>query len=938
MIQNKLFTKLLLVAAMLGVWSVSAWADNETLTGSDSPTKDTDFAKTSFTVPGKYWPDKSNRNINSKACLKVRWNQAVASTGNEEGFALKVNNGYKITGLTAQMSGNGNSLTLSDIKIDGVAYSGSYTKEIPANDSYVTITLTDIVATDYINFVKGSGDATQGYVDITVTYEELPTGKKVFVGTPGVADAYGVINSVSPDAFEYESVPSAWASQTGGAFSLGNKTYVANVDPGSTPESQPTYVNGKTLAMTVSGTSWEYHYGRYTLDEAVSSGKLFFRADMYCANSPTFIRFLDDTGAELLRLGFSNGSGDRYYQYAVNGAAASNCDMHTTYRSYHGFSIENLVIDMATGAVSFSLDYINTNNSNKREQVANTKNINIGTGKNIKYLELGSVVNGSQTVHFDNISFYKIAPVYDYTINYTSGGSIIKTITGRNFVGETVNAAESVMVSDIIYSPTALATTSMVLTTSADNNVLNVEVEASVPYTINYVYNEETVSSENGYAIVGNNVDASITTSLWNEGGTTKYYVSDGATTTFAVAASGNTFTVDLRLANTSAVATINAVCGATTHKTFTVTGIEGEEVTVYYPKVVQSTVDSKFYTVSTSDYSKALTYGASINVEYTLDETGIIFFSELEGATYEHESATASGGSVRAFNGTTNVSTNLDNGEYQILVKVTGSRHSKSGSWRGFSMSLGGKEFASYVGQSAIEHSFSLIVPKDNQALKFYKGYNESDWIDYIIIRRIADLPATEKIVVTDAGMATYVSNYNLNFSSATTKAYKIQVTGKGVATLTKVDEVPAKTPVLLICDGGNGEGENIAVTTDAVSAVTDNDLVAGTGAAVATTDGEYTNMILNNGTKGIGFYLANDQTVAADRAYLHIATSLAPVSSGAPMMMVFADEMQTTGVNDVRSKMADVRGDFFDLQGRKVANPTKGLYIVNGKKAIVK
>ena len=26
------------------------------------------------------------------------------------------------------------------------------------------------------------------------------------------------------------------------------------------------------------------------------------------------------------------------------------------------------------------------------------------------------------------------------------------------------------------------------------------------------------------------------------------------------------------------------------------------------------------------------------------------------------------------------------------------------------------------------------------------------------------------------------------------------------------------------------------------------------------------------------------------------------------------------------------------FDLQGRKVANPTKGLYIVNGKKLIVK
>ena len=34
----------------------------------------------------------------------------------------------------------------------------------------------------------------------------------------------------------------------------------------------------------------------------------------------------------------------------------------------------------------------------------------------------------------------------------------------------------------------------------------------------------------------------------------------------------------------------------------------------------------------------------------------------------------------------------------------------------------------------------------------------------------------------------------------------------------------------------------------------------------------------------------------------------------------------------------MEEVRGDFFDLQGRKVANPTKGLYIVNGKKVVIK
>ncbi len=51
----------------------------------------------------------------------------------------------------------------------------------------------------------------------------------------------------------------------------------------------------------------------------------------------------------------------------------------------------------------------------------------------------------------------------------------------------------------------------------------------------------------------------------------------------------------------------------------------------------------------------------------------------------------------------------------------------------------------------------------------------------------------------------------------------------------------------------------------------------------------------------------------------------------------LAFFDE-ETTSIEDVRSKMEDVRCEYFDLQGRRVAQPTKGLYIVNGKKVVVK
>ncbi len=189
------------------------------------------------------------------------------------------------------------------------------------------------------------------------------------------------------------------------------------------------------------------------------------------------------------------------------------------------------------------------------------------------------------------------------------------------------------------------------------------------------------------------------------------------------------------------------------------------------------------------------------------------------------------------------------------------------------------------------------------------------------------------ESVTVSSAGYATYVSTNDLDFSATTIKAYTAKVnTSTGVITLTKVDNVPAGTPVLLYVDGG--KTESIPTMTGAAT-VGDNDLVAGTGATVATTDGAGNyNYILNN-VSGIGFYKANGQTVATNRAYLQTTYN---VASGARMMMVFADEdMQTTGISDVRSKTEDVKGNFFDLSGRRVAQPTKGLYIVNGKKVVL-
>ena len=86
----------------------------------------------------------------------------------------------------------------------------------------------------------------------------------------------------------------------------------------------------------------------------------------------------------------------------------------------------------------------------------------------------------------------------------------------------------------------------------------------------------------------------------------------------------------------------------------------------------------------------------------------------------------------------------------------------------------------------------------------------------------------------------------------------------------------------------------------------------------------------VLSGGDRGVGFYkLKSDGTIAGSKAYL-IATV------GAREFIGFDDDATRIEMPMVESSDADAV--VYDLQGRRVAQPTKGLYIVNGKKVIIK
>lgn len=172
-----------------------------------------------------------------------------------------------------------------------------------------------------------------------------------------------------------------------------------------------------------------------------------------------------------------------------------------------------------------------------------------------------------------------------------------------------------------------------------------------------------------------------------------------------------------------------------------------------------------------------------------------------------------------------------------------------------------------------------------------------------------------------------TYVTPYKMNFASVDgLKAYVATAAAAGNVTMTRVEEaVPENTPLLLM--GTAGTTYNVPVVASATAPET-NFLKKGDGTTVF--DGTTYDYILYSDGK---FYQIGSGTVATNKAYLHL--DAAP--SGARSLDIVFNDDETTGVNMVQNSKVMVNG-YYDLQGRKVANPTKGLYIVNGKKVIIK
>lgn len=261
--------------------------------------------------------------------------------------------------------------------------------------------------------------------------------------------------------------------------------------------------------------------------------------------------------------------------------------------------------------------------------------------------------------------------------------------------------------------------------------------------------------------------------------------------------------------------------------------------------------------------------------------------------------------------------------------------RDNKNGTYKAYATVSG---VTKYLSDEPTTLSEGILMTSGTKARDWYIKPVDSNGDNYFGL--------TPDISVGSDNYATIYASFPFSFSSKGMNAYyicKVDVE-RNVAVYKEItDVVPASTPVFVKCASSKATENRLNLINKKTNPINDNLLA---GVYFKNDNSTYYNQVaydaatmrvlgkMSDGT--LGFVKVNIDFLPANKAYLKV-----PVSASSEIRLMSVDEY-ATGIDDVfADSVVDMKG-IFTLTGLKVnmdvdALPS-GVYIVNGKKVVVK
>ena len=210
-----------------------------------------------------------------------------------------------------------------------------------------------------------------------------------------------------------------------------------------------------------------------------------------------------------------------------------------------------------------------------------------------------------------------------------------------------------------------------------------------------------------------------------------------------------------------------------------------------------------------------------------------------------------------------------------------------------------------------------------------------KTEVVDKMTFKKISMFKPSVSVTIGSDEIATFSSDKDLDFSGTGVTPYYVSAVTTGSVTLTATTNATTWNYCGYILQGAEGTYDVPVTASATYPAAIYLKGQTSEGTVAASTTGTYHYIFAKNGSD-IGFYkLTADHTLAAHKAYLETETDIKSTDSDAPVLLFF--DNSTTAINTVQERKSE-EGIYYNLRGQRVQNPTKGLYIVNGRKVVMK